>query len=298
MRRLTTLLLLAAIVFSLAAAAPVYCQAPQAVEMKALISGDMFPLTVQLKDLTAEWRRVAIGAQAEASNPLAIYAAMFSPGGGAYYTKGQTVSVMSETFVVTYRVQSKVNLQAMMQRPTPPAPAKLTPETTLGLSLLNLRTVSSIDDIRPFDLKQEIAESEKAATEAEEAGAEVESGAGGEAGSLSNLKQMALAVVMYAQDSDEVLPPLKTIDAAKEALSPYVRDESIFTQPDTDQPYKTNPVLSGKKLAHITDRADMILFYEAKPAEDGTRGASFLDGHAKRLSADEWERYKKISKIP
>ena len=298
MRRLTTLLLLAALVSSLAAAAPAYCQAPQAVEMKALISGDMFPLTMQLKDLTNEWLHVAIGAQAESSNPLAIYATMFSPGGGAYYTKGQMVTVAGEMFLVAYRVQSKVNLQALMRSSGPPAPAKLTPETTLGISLLNLRAVTSIDDIRPFDLKQEIAESDKLATEAAEAGAGVESEASGEAGSLSNLKQMALAVLMYAQDYDEALPPLKTIQAAQEALSPYVRDESIFTQPDTDVPYKTNPVLSGKKMAHITNAADMILFYEAKPADDGTRGAAFLDGHAKRLSADEWERYKKISKIP
>jgi len=298
MRRLTTLLLFAAIVSSFAAAAPAYCQAPQAVEMKALISGDMFPLTMQLKDLTAEWRHIGIGAQAEASNPLAIYAAMFSPGGGVYYTTGRTVTVGGEMFLIAYRVHAKVDMAAMMQRPTPPAPPKLTPETTVGISLLNLRAVTSIDDIRAFDLKQEIAESEKLATEAAEAGTGVESEASGEAGSLSNLKQMALAVVMYAQDYDEVLPPLKTLGEAEEALSPYVRDESIFAQPDTDVPYKTNPVLSGKKMAHITNAADMILFYEAKPADDGTRGAAFLDGHAKRLTADEWERYKKISKIP
>ena len=79
---------------------------------------------------------------------------------------------------------------------------------------------------------------------------------------------MALAVMMYAQDFKQTLPPLKTIERAKAALSPYVRDEDIFTQPDTKQPYKTNPILSGKKMAHISDAADMILFYEAKPAPD------------------------------
>ena len=119
-----------------------------------------------------------------------------------------------------------------------------------------------------------------------------------QASCASNLRQLGLGMLMYVQDYDEVLPPLKTIEAAQGALSPYVRDESIFTQPDTDEPYMTNPILSGKKMAHITNAADMILFYEAKPAKDGTIGAAFLDGHAKRLTAEEWERYKKISKIP
>jgi hypothetical protein len=103
---------------------------------------------------------------------------------------------------------------------------------------------------------------------------------------------------MYASDYDETLPPMKDAAEVKKALLPYVRSETIFVQPGTDEPYEPNLILSGKKIAHIEYPNQMIVFYEKTAATDGTRAAAFLDGHAKRVSAAEWERLKKLSKIP
>ncbi len=45
----------------------------------------------------------------------------------------------------------------------PPRPAMLTAETALPLALLDLRSAGSLDDVRAFDVKAEIAESEASA---------------------------------------------------------------------------------------------------------------------------------------
>lgn len=51
---------------------------------------------------------------------------------------------------------------------------------------------------------------------------------------LSNSKQLAIGVLLYAQDCDDVLPPTQNGDAIlwPDLLSPYVRSAAIRTCPD------------------------------------------------------------------
>ena len=74
--------------------APVSARAQDAEGMKELLSGDQIPLTVALKDLDAEWRRVVVSSpdspkRAPGKEPM-------------YFTKGQTVSRAQETFLIAY----------------------------------------------------------------------------------------------------------------------------------------------------------------------------------------------------
>lgn len=66
-------------------------------------------------------------------------------GGGVratnYYTKGQTVSIGSETYIVAYSLLSLAE--------------KISPELPLNLSLLNLKTIGSISNIRAFETVSE-----------------------------------------------------------------------------------------------------------------------------------------------
>jgi len=55
-----------------------------------------------------------------------------------------------------------VLIQALATK-TPPATNTLTAETLLALSLLDVKCIGSLEDIRAFDLKGEIVESEKLA---------------------------------------------------------------------------------------------------------------------------------------
>jgi len=278
-----------AMILLLAVAIPVLGQPAEGAEVKDLISGEMFPLTMQLKDLNQDWRALRVTAQADA---VQFYAATFGAGGGAYYTTGQTVTVSGETFVVGYRVATKpLNVAAMMRRQRePPAPEKLTPETSLALSLVNLRAVSSLNDIRPFSLEDELAESERLARAMREERPD--------ASSLTNLMQLGLAVVMYSQDWDGVLPPMEDAATVQEALWPYVKSRDVFYHPETGDPYQPNASVSGKRLADFPHPKDIIIFYEVTPAADGGRCAAFLDAHGQRVERDKWHRLKRVSGIP
>lgn len=168
MRRLGICLVL------LAAALPVYGQTNATMDFKDLLYGNSTPLTLKLKDLNADWRRMSVGGQSDAGGAMGMLSSMFGGGGSssgtAYYTKGQAVNVAGETYIVAYKANLKQpNLLKMMMTSdkssskTPDLsqmmPEKLTADSVLSLSLLNLRTSGNITDIRPFDMAQEIADS-------------------------------------------------------------------------------------------------------------------------------------------
>jgi hypothetical protein len=120
---------------------------------------------------------------------------------------------------------------------------------------------------------------------------------------LSNLKQLALAVLMWAQDHDEVLPPAK--DWGKE-LFPYLKNEEVFrcpAVPGLECGYAYNADIAGRKLAEIADPAATVLFYEStlgqldaadrgesqpRPGRhNGGNARAYVDGHGKWLAENQ-----------
>ncbi len=103
-----------------------------------VLSGNSVPTSIKLKDLTPEWRAMSTNGQFEFGNFQAFINVF---GGGVlatnYYTKGQTVSIGSETYIVAYSLLSLVE--------------KVSPEMPLNLSLLNLKTIGSMSNIRAFE---------------------------------------------------------------------------------------------------------------------------------------------------
>jgi hypothetical protein len=107
-----------------------------------ILSGNSIPTTVKLKDLTPDWRAMSTNGQFEFGNFQTVFNSF---GGGllatSYYTKGQTVTVGSETYVVAYSLLSLAD--------------KVSPDVPLNLSLLNLRTIGTMSNIRSFDVAKE-----------------------------------------------------------------------------------------------------------------------------------------------
>jgi len=110
--------------------------------------------------------------------------------------------------------------------------------------------------------------------------------------SLSNLKQLSLALLMFADDHDGKLPAAKTWKAD---LRPYVKDPDVFESPFGDAfVYEYNPALSGKKLSAIANPAAVPAFVEAKPgmwptpgnysSPDGKIRVAFVQARAKTCS--------------
>lgn len=300
MRRIALVLLL------LVLALPANCQNT---DFQELFSGHDFPLTLKLKDLNGDWRKLAVSGQNDIGHYLHAALSMFgsNPRAGTRYTKGETVTVGGETYLIAYAAPMPIlDFAALTHGGFGTVPIKwlkLTPETPLTLSLLNLRTSGSLTDIRPFDLNEELAENAK------EAGIVIENKSvtideltdqlkAASTTPDNNLKRLALGVMMYLQDYDEVFPPMKSAAALKKSVKPYVKNERIFVQPDTKQPYLPNPRLARKELAKVKSPAKMAMLYEASPAPDGTRGVAFADGHVKRIPETDWPALKKSSGVP
>jgi prepilin-type processing-associated H-X9-DG protein len=262
--------------------------------LQDILSGKQVPLALKLKDLDGNWRRVRITASSDTGAFLGMYAQLMGgAGAGVYYTKGDVVVLAGLTYVIAYQHPSKpVDTMALMRGGTPPEPETLTPETPLTLALIQLRTASTLGDIRPFNLDQEIAERaglQKAVEGAHDGSVN--------AASVSNLKQIGLGLAMCADDHDGKLPNMSDPQSMKKALTKYITSENVFVHPKTGKPYQPNPSMSGKEWQE-TNTVDAVLVYEPDPAQDGTRAVLFGDGHVERVNETKWLGLKKTSNIP
>lgn len=126
--------------------------------MAEIMSGKAFPLTTPTNALNAEWRQFPLtGAQGGATDMLLLMARLRMGTGGTstlYVTQGKTVTIGNETYLVVYHREGPDNLAllAMMQHGEAAALAPVTPDDQFVLSLLNLRAIGCMRDIKPFDL--------------------------------------------------------------------------------------------------------------------------------------------------
>jgi hypothetical protein len=120
-----------------------------------VIQGDLelfgsknIPTSVRLRELNSSWRAMGTNGPLELGNFQMI---VNSSAGGSfaatYYTKGETVTIGSETYIVAYSLFTLVD--------------KVTPDLPLTLSLLNVKTIGSLSNIRPFDVFKETKVLEK-----------------------------------------------------------------------------------------------------------------------------------------
>jgi len=88
-----------------------------------------------------------------------------------------------------------------------------------------------------------------------------------------NLKQLALAMLMYAQDYDDRLPPAAVW---MDSLEPYVKDlEPLLRCPRDTRPYSyaMNSGLSGARSTVIREANKVVMLFES---DSGRRNASGL----------------------
>ncbi|HCA47550.1 MAG TPA: hypothetical protein DEP45_09400 [Armatimonadetes bacterium] len=122
-----------------------------------------------------------------------------------------------------------------------------------------------------------------------------------QAACASNLKQIGLAFLMYAQDHDEDLPGENWV----EEVLPYLNNRQIFICPSRDGAlvgYAFNEALAGVNLAEIAAPAETVLAFESFIGGDAPVGGAadvppngvheggvnvlFADGHVQLLPAE------------
>jgi prepilin-type processing-associated H-X9-DG protein len=118
----------------------------------------------------------------------------------------------------------------------------------------------------------------------------------------SNLKQICLAILMYAQDYDEVLPGEKWADD----LQPYIKNTQIMVcpaRPDTKVGYAFNKALLKQNQGAIKNPAETAMVFDARAKGDNPVGTAddvppegvhngginvgFADGHVKWVDVNE-----------
>jgi prepilin-type processing-associated H-X9-DG protein len=275
-------------------------------QLSAALSGSGIAQSIKASQLTAQWRSFSPNAdQANLYAALSHQRALVSP---PFYTRGDTIRAGSETYLIAYRQKSEVPTDARMRRQMMAdddgdgvpnsreagAPdQKLRPDAVLTLSLLNLRTLGNLDDVRGFDPAKEVlsaAEAKKLASEQDTVG------------SMNNLRQIGLGMMQYMQDYDAQFPPMRSAQSQAEitaptpgkpitvqqALQPYVRSTKIFSHPRTRELYVPNIAVSGVSESSLESSAQTVAFWEKSPAPDGRRAVLYLDGHVKRELETEW----------
>jgi len=250
-----------------------------------ILTGKTAPLTLKLGQLDGAWRCISptppksgadtfllLIASSQSHQPLPV---------NVMYTKGDTVAAGGEVYLIAYnRPPQPQPTEEQMQRREAAKPVPLTADSELTLCLLNIRTMGSLLDIRPFDLQQELAENkEQAKMSLRDA----------QTASLNNLRQLAIAVQIYAQDHDQTLPPMDNAERLKVMLK---IDLAVFTKPGTNEPYQPNAALGGKKLAQLPDPAQVVVYYEATPWPNGLRCVAFLDSHVEVVADQKWAELK------
>jgi hypothetical protein len=290
-----------------------YSQKCLANDFQELISGTQAPLTKQLKDLDDSWRQIAISGQYEMADLMKSWTSLFGADfyNNIYYTQGETVKVNQENYIVAYRLTSSAeptNIYSFMENvmgtmggitggdcSALATDDSITPETTISLSLLNLKTIGSLNNVRPFDLEADVALLKKKEQQSQEA-CEQANMAMVESQVSSNLQSLSSALQSYADQNQDQLPDLSSQETVESALQEFVYDSSVFYHPGTFEPFLVNASLSAKKLSELDP--EIVSFYEGSPAADGTVGVVYVNGLYQRLSPEEWETVKKASKLP
>ncbi|GBC93982.1 hypothetical protein HRbin15_02484 [bacterium HR15] len=112
------------------------------------------------------------------------------------------------------------------------------------------------------------------------------------------LRVISLAIQMYLQDYNQVLPPMNNPVYLEKILMPYAKQPNLLSDPISGTRFMANASLSFRPLNTIHNPADVIVFYQQKPdPQTGLRWVIFLDWHMKQVDAKQWQRLSKVSGI-
>lgn len=255
------------------------------VEMKSLLAGSHFPLTIKFGSLTPEFRHFVLPPQ---NDSFATYMQMRGTSAGVelgvYFTRGETVQFNGDTYLAAYRPEALLNLKLLTVEGArvPGILAKPSPNNDLILSLLNLRTTGSFTDIRPYDPRLD------ALSPAESIEA-----------SQRQLSLLGEAFRAYLHDHNDIVPTMVAAvqPAVRQAIAAYSREPEIFIDPVSGQAYEANPHISGQNTRRVSNGLYLPAFAEGAAAADGLRTVLFLDGHVERVNDERWGRLQAVKPI-
>jgi hypothetical protein len=197
------------------------------------------------------------------------------------WTDGSVVATDAGAFLVTYQMDSSL----FMQKSKPSADQEL-----LKLVLVKRDAIASIAP-RP-DITKQILENYFKAKEGGETGIAVASDAGAaKSATTSNLKQVALGVIMYSSDYDDVIPYVQDTASAFTVINPYVKNQEVFKSLNpAGSRLLMNMAVAGVNSSTIENPQQVAMLYDSAPWPDGSRLVAFCDGHVSSVTASDWPK--------
>ncbi len=275
------------------------------------------PLTLTVKNLDASWQYVTLnhtkpkydGAPAgvSASIPDAIDRALkVAP--DVYLTQWQVASSGNQSFLIAYQVAPMITSEKLRVylSSLPPLTARFAMRSEyldflkteadtrpLELTLLNLQTIGVANTVKLYDAKSR--DDDLLSYIVLSGFRETPNKLDFE--SMTNLKQLGIALIQYAQEYDEIYPPMQNMYQLKKVMQPYIKDDKVFVQPSNKKFYVPNVALSKMSMARLHYAEKFAAIYEVEVGSDGKRAVAFADGHVKRVTPIEWTKIKKESGI-
>ena len=120
-----------------------------------------------------------------------------------------------------------------------------------------------------------------------------------QAESLSRVKKVALATLLYLQDYDTVYPTMPDAGTTRNLLFPYIKSNAVFIDPISNAPFVFNAWFSGKDQNKLPNEAfTFAMIYDPDLKVSGKWPVAFPDGHGVLLLQSEWLVLKSKSHIP
>lgn len=287
----------------------------QVLTLTDLLVSDQLPTLLSLKDLSPSYKAVRIttsSGPADAMSSLMPLMMMSSPENrdksndlvsmvGTYWTTGKTVNVANQNYLVGYKLDLSINAK--------PTGSGSPLGVALKLSLIRSDAILVITPeplITPERLAAALISSEYSFNDASSIrieGTTAETAAilapvfsqaklaATKTQALSNVKQISIALIVYASDYDDVFPYVQSTGGAIKATEPYSKTVKTWWSPSGSR-FLFNSALAGVSQVTLEDPSKTVLVYTETPWPDGSREVGYADGHAKRVQANEWEKLK------
>jgi hypothetical protein len=108
-----------------------------------------------------------------------------------------------------------------------------------------------------------------------------------------HLQAVNLALSQYVLDNDGRFPPFNSPQKLRKILAEYKMMGGNLVCPISNQDYRINQRLSGKKREDVPNASKTLLMWSSKPLADGNYMVLTVSGLIQRVSAGELAHYKK-----
>lgn len=205
------------------------------------------------------------------------------------WTNGSTVKLYGQELLVTY-------VYAPTPGTTTDGMADMKPESlVMTLRLVNPANISSIEAVPGLDRVSFVKALGELANSGGGQGVSAVP-ASAKTTSMSNIKQLGTATMIYLADYDDEFPYVESTPYFQSVVYPYCKNREVFRSLNPNGPgdFRYNVGVAGLNATVIEDVSEMPLLYDPKPWPDGTYLVCFCDSHCEFVDAERWEYLKTI----